>query len=307
MKKSCLFFVAAALLVLLISVPCFSQTAQPGSIKFTPGMTIGSLAGRADSDMLELPSGRRMTVGDARRLHAATQRLRGAAAGGKGSPLSSAKPAATGTPIKSPADLAAALKRPDNETIQLPNGKLITVAQLRFLQPLAEKRLGRKLDASAGSPAGSDSTLTVKSRADLTSALSRPDSQTVKLPSGAITTVGEIKAVRAEIEKRLGRSLDASFQRTSLTGQAIKVPPNATKTDLQNLLKQPDSTILESPNGRRTTVGALKKLIADTNAVRKTLPGTGAPAPASGQLSAPSTSTPGPVPPAGPPRNPAGR
>ncbi len=297
MRKFSLFLATAAILFVWMSLPAFSQAPQPAGttnpgqtgtaqqnvMKYTRGMTVASLAGKADSEMLELPSGRKITVGDARRLDAAMQKLRTAARGSKASPALKAKPAAGGTPIRTKSDLAAALKKPDGEVVQLPNGKTLTVAQLKLLQPLAEKRLGRKLDGGTTPPAPSGPAMNVNNRADLAAALKGADSQAIRLPSGKIVSVGQVKAARPEIEKRLGRSLDTALQGPALTGPAIKVSRTATKADIQNLLKQPDDTILESPNGKRTTVGALKKLIAQTNAAKKNVPAnitpTSAPAP----------------------------
>ncbi len=175
------------------------DSAAPGVIKMTPGMTIASLAGRADSDIVEFTGGKRLPLRDLRRLDAVGKKLR--TGGSKPvAPAFAAKPAATGMPVKDRADLTAALKRQDGETIQLPSGKRLTVGQLRLLKP--------------------------------------------------------------EVEKRLGRTLESTPGRTIPKGPAVKLQRGADRTQWKTLLQKPDSTVLESPNGKRITVGELKEMLA---------------------------------------------
>lgn len=174
--------------------------ASPTVIKMTPGMTTQSLANRADSDLVDLSSGRRLPVRDLRRLDAVGQKLRAAGAGKTMSPALTARPAAKGIPLRQRNDLLAALKRPDSDTIQLPSGERLTVGQLRLLKPEIEKRLGRPIDAV-------------------------PDRQ---VPTGPAT--------------RLQRGMD--------------------KEQWKGILQNPDNnTVLESPNGKRITIGELKQVL----------------------------------------------
>lgn len=174
------------------------DSAAPRIITMAPGMTVQSLAGRADSDVVEFTGGKRLPVRDLRRLEAIGKKMR--AGGSKPvAPAFAAKPAGTGIPVKDRADLTAALKRPDGETIQLPSGKRLTVGQLRLLKP--------------------------------------------------------------EVEKQLGRTLESTPGRTIPKGPAIKLQRGADKTQWKTLLQKPDSTVLESPNGKRITVGELKEAL----------------------------------------------
>lgn len=174
--------------------------AEPGVVKHTPNMRMTDLAGRADTDQVEFSSGRRMSLGDLRRLTSTAQKMRAAAPGSRLPAAFKVKPAATGTRINNAADLAAALKRSDNETVQLPSGRLATVGQIKLLQPLVEKQLGRKLTA-------------------------------VPL-------------------------------RPNLAGPAVKVSKSTTKDEWKGILQKPDSTVIESPNGTRISVGELKQALS---------------------------------------------
>jgi hypothetical protein len=199
-----------ALLAFLLAAPAFSQAAdvvKPGAtaapvasahlIPWHRGMRISTLAGRPDSDFVVFSDQRRMRVGALRKIEAAAQQMRGASTARALPPGLIARPAATGTPVTDAADLATALKRGGTDTLELPSGQTLTAAQLRFLQP--------------------------------------------------------------EVEKKLGRRLDAVPARPVLTGPAIKVPKGISEEEWQKLLQKPDNTILESPSGKRVTVGEIKQ------------------------------------------------
>lgn len=167
----------------------------PGVVKFAPKMPASALAARSDTDLVELPDGRRVRMGDVRRLKDAARKMRAK----KGAPLPAglrARPAATGTPLRNASDLGAALKRPDTDTVVLPSGRKVTVGMIRLLQP--------------------------------------------------------------QVEKRTGRPLSAGAKRQDLSGSAVKVGP---KTDWKDILQRPDGTVLEAPDGTRITVGELKKTL----------------------------------------------
>ena len=190
---------------------------DPKVIKLTPGMTTQSLSGRPDSDLLEFSNGRRLSLGSLRRLRAAQQRMRAAQPGSRLAPALKQKPAATGTPVRTSADLLAALKRPGTETVQFPSGRRATVDQIKFLQPEVEKRLGRKISTLSSTP----------------STLAPP----------------------------------------------IRITNKTTKSDWKEILQQPDNTLLQAPDGKRLTVGALKLSLATTpkGALRKPAPAAGSP------------------------------
>ncbi|MBF8258914.1 MAG: hypothetical protein HW377_1288 [Actinobacteria bacterium] len=78
----------------------------------------------------------------------------------------------------------------------------------------------------------------------------------MRLPSGRLATVGQIKLVQPLIEKKIGRSLSSIPKRASLSGPAVKV---TAKSDWKEIIARPDGTVLESPDGTRITVGELKQ------------------------------------------------
>ena len=225
MRPSCIFSIVIAALLTGISVPGFAldlhparssgakptAVANPNIIKFTPHMTVQSLAAHPDSDLVELPNGRRVKVGTMRNVEAAAKIMR------------------TPRVNRMPAEL----------------------------KPLPDKSNVR----------------TVKSAYDLSAALKLPDSATVKLPSGKVATVGQLRFVQRTVDKKSGNKLAALSRWPELSGPSIRIPKDMSKTmtkDAQekfweNILQKPDSTVLEAPNGSRITVSELKHGLATNN------------------------------------------
>jgi hypothetical protein len=112
--------------------------------------------------------------------------------------------------------------------------------------------------------------------ADLTAALKRPDSDTVQMPSGRLATVGQIRFIQPIVEKRLGYKLTTLLQQPSPTAPATRVDASTTVAQWKEILQKPDSTVVESPQGKRITVGELKQAVKnqmrDRQAVRQKRP-----------------------------------
>ncbi|MHB8835409.1 MAG: hypothetical protein ACYC9Y_06850 [Candidatus Methylomirabilia bacterium] len=190
-----------------------AAVATPSIIPVTPQLTMSALAERPDSDLVQLTNGRRINVGSLRRLKAAQVRMQAALPGSRLAPALLQKPAATGTPVGSAAELAAALKRPGTDTVRFPSGRTATVDQIKFLQPF--------------------------------------------------------------VEQRLGRSLSSQTLRQSSSGAPIKITKATNKGDWLQILKLPADTLLEAPDGRRMSVGALKLSLASPpprGTLKKTVP-----------------------------------
>ena len=166
-------------------------------IKFAPNMPAAALASRSDSDLIELSDGRRLRLGDVRKLSAALQKMRTAPKMAL-PPALRAKPAASGTPVRNSTDIAESLKRSDQETLQLSSGRRLTVGQLKLLQPQIEKERGRSLAAAARGPSRSGPAIKVGPKADWKSLLQKPEGTVLEAPDGARITVGEIRQALRE-------------------------------------------------------------------------------------------------------------
>lgn len=171
--------------------------ASASVLRIGPTLKPGAILARPDTDLVELSDGRRMRVGDLRRLTATAQRMR-SATGNRLPAALKVQPAATGRRVADAKDLAEALKRPDSETVVLPSGRRATVAQLRFVQPYVEKRLGHKLGvATVKRPDLSGSAIKVSAASDFKDILQRPAATVLESPDGTRITVGELKQALA--------------------------------------------------------------------------------------------------------------
>jgi hypothetical protein len=166
-------------------------------LKFARTASPDFLAGRPDASLVELQDGRRLKVGDIRRLTALTRKARAAAPGSRMPQALKLKPAAKGTPLHTAADIAAALERPDGETVQLPSGKTMTVGLLKLVREDVERRLGRSLTAGTGRPDLSGTAVRVAAGTDWKNILGRPDGTVLESPRGKRITVGELKQALA--------------------------------------------------------------------------------------------------------------
>ena len=174
---------------------------QPNIIKITANTSSSILLGRPDTDILELPSGRQMKLGDLRRFSNISQKL-------KTPPQKKSmtakhvfkvKPKGQGIAIKNSSDLAAALKRSDTDTVALPSGRRATVGQIRFLEPYIEKRVGHKITQTRQID-NKANTLKIQATTDKAywkNILEKPDNTILEAPDGTRITVGELKQTLA--------------------------------------------------------------------------------------------------------------
>lgn len=215
----------AAITVITTVVTCLLSAgvvaAAPDIIKQTPGLRMTELAGRSDTDTVEFSGGRTMRVGDLRRLETLGKRLRASRGTGTGRNLAALRAVPVETKntrrLSGASDLATALKGGPGDTVKLPSGRVLSVAQIKVLQPYIEKRLGRRIDV-AGRPALSGQAESVKSGTDLKKLLLKKDgglsdSTILESPKGTRITVGELKQFLAGVP----RSIPA--------GQRGNVPP----------------------------------------------------------------------------------
>lgn len=193
------------LLFAMAGLPGMARAAAPPEVvKFSRNMPANALEGRADSDLVELADGRRIRVGDVRRLGEVGKRIRATAPGSLTPPALRVKPAASGRLLRNSADIAEALKRPDNETLQLPSGRTLTVGQLKLVQGEVERRLGHSLGSLPQRPGLDGPAVKVDANADWKNLLQRPDNTVLETPQGTRITVGELKQTLAATRKSPG-------------------------------------------------------------------------------------------------------
>lgn len=203
-----------------------AQTANVRVTKLSPGMTSASLAGRPDTDLVEFADGRRMRVGELRRLSEWGRKARN-------------------TPRRA---FPSTLRAKPAET-------------------------GRRIDSAA----------------QLKKALTLPDGETVRLASGRLATIGQIKLVMPRVLEKLGHPLHAGTLQPDLNGPSVKITTHTSRDKWKTILQQPDSTILEAPDGKRITVGMLRQALKTSGSARSDAPRSTAP------ITAPPAAPPAPV------------
>jgi hypothetical protein len=203
----------ASALLFVFSAATYAENPKPNIIKFTPHMTSASLVGRPDTDLIEFSNGQRMSVGSLHRLRLAVQKMHGSTVNMMPAALH-IKPDGNNIKvhIKAGSDIATALKLPDSNTVRFPSGRVATAAQIKFVQPYVEKKLGRKLTDIPQRPNLSGPT--IKFKANMTKeeqkaqmmtvfdAKKTPDSTVIESPNGVRVSVGELKA---EMKRRFGK------------------------------------------------------------------------------------------------------
>jgi hypothetical protein len=114
----------------------------PVQVQVRPGMSLRGLAARPDADVLQLPTGQKLTVGDFKKLSEFERRRTGTSLIDR---QSRAAPIPSGPAIKvnSHAELAALAARPDSTVVENRAGRRITLGQLRA----HARRTGRGMGA----------------------------------------------------------------------------------------------------------------------------------------------------------------
>lgn len=151
----------------------------------------------------------------------------------------------------------------DNATVRTSNGREISAKRFKALaDAIVEARkvgpMAKPNPAFAFSRTQGAAQVQLRPGVNLKEIAKRPDSDVLQLPDGRKFTVGDLKKLSAIHQKRTGKSLmdvQASVQRPSREGVAIKV---SSKEELKSMAAKPDSTVLETPGGKRITLGELR-------------------------------------------------
>lgn len=155
------------------------------------------------------------------------------------------KPAAPGVVRVGPTTTSSSLSSlPPSQVLEFPNGSHLTVADVRSFGPLIARLRSRGRGVLRQPLTGP--TLPVTPSTQRRQLEAAPDTTVLQLPDGRKMTAGQFKAVVPHLPK-------------TASGRAAVVKV-ARGTPLAELLKHPDSTVLESPGGKRVTVGELRHL-----------------------------------------------
>ncbi|MBL8310185.1 MAG: hypothetical protein JNL19_07175 [Burkholderiales bacterium] len=207
-------FGVRALFVALVAAASFNVIGQtpaatgPVTLRMQPATSLQAARVLPPTAIVELPSGRRLTAQQFNAQVDMVRRAQQRTAGRAKADVSITRSLAPVTvDIKDRASLAQALARPDSDTVRLPDGATLTVANLRKLGALAQRERGRNpltetgtSLVSVGARALNATPVMVRNRQELMALKGRPDNTVVQAPNGARVTLGEIRV--ASMAKR---------------------------------------------------------------------------------------------------------
>lgn len=166
--------------------------------QITKQTTITQIRNLPENTQIKTPSGRTITALQYKKIADAILKIRSQ---GKSTQV---KPQfkfshTTGAPkimLKPGADLKEISTRPDSEVIQLPDGRTLTVGDLKKLSKVHEITKGKSLFSNPSKPKVSRAGKTIKvySQEDFKKLESKPDSTVLETKSGKRMTLGELRA-----------------------------------------------------------------------------------------------------------------
>jgi len=123
----------------------FSTAQGQPALQLKPGVNLREVSKRPDSDVLQLPDGRKITVGDLKKISELRRQMTGQSLLDI-QPKQGALPSRTGTAIKvrSTNDIKALGDKPDSTILENNQGKRITLGELKAYSKMTGKPLGVK-------------------------------------------------------------------------------------------------------------------------------------------------------------------
>jgi len=169
--------------------------------------------------------------------------------------------------------VSALQKLSDNDVIELPSGSLMRMKEVRRLSKLSQRLKAAKTAAPTSSPAlrmqPAAKGRPITTLDDLKNIRNLPDTETVELAGGVRATAAQVKLLLPEVEKKLGKRVADMKQRPDRNGPVVKITASTDRAYWKNILQKPDNTVLESPEGKRITVGELKEILHDQGALTR--------------------------------------
>lgn len=168
--------------------------------------------------------------------------------------------------------LAQVRALPANAMVQTRSGRQVNAGQLQAtaqaLQGLSAKRSRlRRFDLTLTRPAGAPQ-VNLTSAAQLPQIRSMAPGTVVQLRDGSKVTVADIGRLEDFAARTNFRARLASSGRSGSAGSSAQPAGNAVKiasaADAAKLKGMPDSTVVEGPNGVRSTLGDLKAALTKT-------------------------------------------
>lgn len=154
---------------------------------------------------------------------------------------------------------------PDHQNVRMANGNVVRVGNLKKLANIIKmaKMGGAKPPQKMTLPQGVPQ-LKIQKGFNFHELATRKNSDVIQLPSGTQITVEQYKKIDAFAKIATGRSFAERQAPMSAKGSGAPIKIKSAK-DLAALAGKPDSTILESPLGKKITLGELRAYAKKNN------------------------------------------
>lgn len=169
------------------------------SVQITKQTSMNQIRALPDHAQIRTPNGRVMSAQRFKTLADAIAAARKISPAGKPHPqfAFSRTQANAQVQLKPGVNLKEIAKRPDNDVLQLPDGRKITVGDLKKLSVIQQKRTGQSLldvKPAAQRPSREGPAIKVNSKAELNKLADKPDSTILESRTGKRITLGELRA-----------------------------------------------------------------------------------------------------------------
>lgn len=155
---------------------------------------------------------------------------------------------------------------PDNKPVRMTNGRVIPAKNLKAFADMLKSAKTKSAPVRATekfSPAQGAAQIQLTKGSNLHLLKTRSNSEVIQLPSGRKMTVGDFKKMDQIAIAMTGQSI-TSRQTAPPTGSGTPIKIKS-KKDFETFSGKPDSTILESPSGKKITLGELRAYAKKNN------------------------------------------
>lgn len=200
---------AAKLPITSVITDASPMTKVNGQWAIQKNTTMNQIRSLRDDDVVRFASGRTATAKSVKGMAVAITKIR--EAGLTSTPKANYQfSRLQGNPqlqLRKGTDLAEVAKRPDLDVLQLPDGRKLTVADLKKLSALNKQLNGKsffEMQTRPVNPIRVGSAQKIASPADVQKLENKPDSTLLESPSGKRITLGELRVYAKETGKPLG-------------------------------------------------------------------------------------------------------
>ena len=167
-------------------------------------------------------------------------------------------------------------KLKDSDTVELQNGRRLKVGTIRKFSSLSGKLKAARptypVMPQAVKKKAPGTGIRVANVAELSNKLQASDDTTIEFPSGRTYTVAQLRFLQPFLEVQLGKKMNQPLHQQHHKGKVVQLKNTPDRSYWKSIFTMADSTVLETPQGTRFTVGELKQFIGQGSMSRISTP-----------------------------------